>query len=158
MYLPRTIENIIQSATKHFPAPFALIDMGDDGMPKVVLELTSGFDGAFEILHYEDGKVYGFNRPYRGFLGLTSDGIYEGSSGAADSGFYTASIKKDVYREKALGYSVSGNGGTVSYHIGDSEATESEFGEFLERMWTHARENEAVWHDFTSENIASVFN
>ena len=136
---------------------FAVVDMDDDGIPEVVLELTSGFDGAFEILHYEDGRVYGFNHSYRGMTGLTADGIYEGSSGAADNGFYKASITKDTYQEEALGYSESGADGSVSYYIGKSKVTEKQYDEFLEKMWAHARENEAVWHDFTDADITSVF-
>ena len=135
---------------------FAVIDMGDDGIPKVVLELTTGFDGAFEVLHYEDGRVYGFNRPYRGMLDLTADGIYEGSNGAADSGFYKASIKKESYKEEALGYSKSGADGSESYTVGQSKVTKGQWDEFLGKMWAHARENAAVWHDFTDENITSV--
>ena len=136
---------------------FTVIDRGSNGIPMVVLELTSGFDGAFEVLHYEDGKVYGFNHSYRGMRELTTDGIYLGSSGAADGGFYKASIKKDIYKEEALGYSESGADGSISYYIGESKVTESQYDDFLEKMWAHARENEAVWHDYTDENIASFF-
>ena len=93
---------------------FAVVDMDDDGIPEVVLELTSGFDDAFEVLHYEDGKVYGFNRSYRGMTGLTSDGIYLGSNGAADGGLYKASIAKETYEQEALGYSESGADGRIS--------------------------------------------
>ena len=136
---------------------FAVVDMDDDGIPEIVLELTSGFDGAFEVLHYEDGRVYGFNHSYRGMTGLTSDGVYEGSSGAADGGFYKASITKDIYKEEALGYSESGADGSVSYYVGNSKVGESQYDEFLEKMWAHARENKAAWHDFTDANIALVF-
>ena len=136
---------------------FAVVDMDDDGIPEVVLELTSGFDGSFEVLHYEDGRVYGFNHSYRGMVGLTSDGIYEGSSGAADSGFYKACITKDTYEEEALGYSASGADGTVSYYIGKAKVSKSQYDDFLEKMWAHARANQAAWHDFTDAAIASVF-
>ena len=107
-------------------------------------------------MHYEDGKVYGFNHSYRGIIDLTSDGIYEGSSGVDDSGFYKASIKKDMYKKEALGYSESGADGSVSYSIGQSKVTEGQYNEFLEKMWAHARENPAVWYDFTDAAIASV--
>ena len=42
-------------------------------------------------------------------------------------------------------------------YIGKSNVTESQYDAFLEKMWAHARENEAVWHDFTDANITSVF-
>ena len=135
---------------------FTVIDMGSDVTPKVVLELTSGFDGAFEVLHYEDGKVYGFNHSYRGMLDLTTDGIYSGSNGAADSGFYKMSIKKDTYNEETLGYSKSGADESISYYIGESKVTESQWDEFLDKRWAYARENAAVWHDFTDADIDSV--
>ena len=107
-------------------------------------------------MHHEDGKVYGFNHSYRGLRSLTADGIYEGSSGAADGGFYKASIKKDTYTEEALGYSKSRADGSVSYYIGKSEVTKGQYDAFLDERWAHVRKNEAVWHDYTEANMASV--
>ena len=136
---------------------FAVVDMDGDGMPEIVLELTSGFDGAFEVLHYEEGTVFGFNHSYRGLLGLTSNGIYEGSNGAGVSGFFRSSFKKDTYSEEALGYTEYADDGRTTYHIGKEIVSEERYDEFLEGMWTHARENEAVWHEYTDAGVASVF-
>ena len=147
------------NAEDHIPLKvlrFTVITMRGDGIPKVVLELSSGFDGAFEILHYENGKVYGFNHPYRGISGLTADGIYSGSSGVDDGGFYTASIVKDSYTQETLGYSESGVDGTISYYIGKSNVTKTRYDAFLEKMLAHTRENPAVWHDLADADIASV--
>ncbi|MCL1927137.1 MAG: hypothetical protein FWF95_08455 [Syntrophorhabdaceae bacterium] len=137
---------------------FAVIDMDDDGMPEVVLELTTGFDGAFEVLHYEDGMVYGFNFVYRGMLGLSRNGMYVGSSGADDNSILkAASIKKDAYEEDEVAYSESGqdaNGDlVVSYYIGGSKTTEDEFNAVSQRVF----DNPVDWHDYTEANIASVF-
>ena len=135
---------------------FAVIDMNGDGAPEVVLELTSGFDGAYEVLHYENDMVYGFNHSYRAINDLTSDGIYGGSSGAADGGYYKASIKKDTYKTEALGYSQTEADGSVSYYVGTSKVTESQYEEFQEKMWAHARQLPAAWMDFTDEEIAGI--
>ena len=136
---------------------FAVVDMDGDGVPEVILELTSGFDGSFEVLHYEDGQVYGFNHPYRGIIDLTSDGIYWGSDGAADGGFYKASISKSRYETTALGYSESAADESVTHYIDGTKVSDAQYNEFLEKMWAHARENKAVWYDFIDSNIASAF-
>ena len=136
---------------------FAVIDMNGDGAPEVVLELTTGFDGAYEVLHYENDMVYGFNHSYRAISDLTSDGIYGGSSGANDSGYYKkVSINKDTYREEALGYSQTEADGSISYYVGTSKVTESQYEEFQEKMWAYARQYPAAWMDFTDEEIASI--
>ena len=141
---------------------FAVIDMDGDGIPEVVLELTTGGEGAFEVLHYEEGKVYGFHFPFRGMLDLSADGTYFASGGASDGFFYqAATIKKDVYEKKILAHSLSGldaNGDrNMSCYISDAKVTEEEYDAFSTKMWEKMQKNPAVWHDFTNANIASVF-
>ncbi|WP_234124470.1 hypothetical protein [Clostridium hydrogenum] len=42
---------------------FALVPMDGDKIPEVVLELTVGnYPEFYEILHYTNGKVYGYNQ------------------------------------------------------------------------------------------------
>lgn len=91
-------ENVITTVEK-----FALIDLDHDGTPEVVLWLNVGGNDslAFEILHYEDGVVYGFTFFYRAFNDLKSDGTFTVSSGAGDWGFCTTQfVKKHVYNRQ----------------------------------------------------------
>ena len=139
---------------------FAVIDMDGDGIPEVVLALTTGFDGAFEVMHYEDGKVYGFNHPYRGMLELTADGTYVASNGASESVFLkAASIKKDVYTTETLAYSTSSGQdiNDISYYIGDKKVSKDDYDVVTTNLWDKMNKNAAVWYEFTDADIASVF-
>ncbi|MCL1876242.1 MAG: hypothetical protein FWF87_08310 [Synergistaceae bacterium] len=137
---------------------FTVVDMDNDGTPEVVLELTTGFDGAFEVLHYEGGTVYGFNFPYRGMLDLSKDGMYLGSNGAYDSCVLKAGAIKDTYKEETVAYSESGqdaNGDltVVAYYIGSSKVTEDEYDALTKSVF----DNPAVWHDYNDSSIESAF-
>ena len=137
---------------------FAVVDMDADGIPEVVLKLSTGFDGSFEVLHYENGTVYGFNFVFRGLLSLSKDGMYFGSSGASDNSVLKASSIKDTYKAEEAAHSKSGldsNGAfTVSYYIGKSKVTEDQYYAFCENVY----DNPAVWHEYNEANIASAFN
>ena len=61
---------------------FTIIDLDGDGIREVVLILDSAVLYGYEILHYQDGTVYGYYTVPRGFKGLKVDGTYEGSSSA----------------------------------------------------------------------------
>ena len=136
---------------------FAVIDMDNDGIPELVLELTNGFDGAFEVLHYENGKVYGFNFVYRGMLNLSQDGTYLGSSGAYDACMLKAASITDSYKEEIVAWSASGQDAkgnlVLSHHIGKAKVTEAEYDALLKKMF----DNPAQWHDFTDAGIALAF-
>lgn len=71
---------------------FAIVDMDGDGTMEVVVELDTGFDGAFEVLHFMDNEVYGYNVGYRSINPLYKDGSCIGSSGAADTERYRMSF------------------------------------------------------------------
>ena len=140
---------------------FAVVDMDDDGMPEVVLDFQRTWVGV-EVLHYEDGKVYGFNRPY--MPALARDGTYDGNASFAPYNvqFYkTTSVKKGAYKVEPLAYiEYKDDGGNIditSYRIGESKVSEEEFNAFVGKISDHIQENEAVWHDFTDADIASVF-
>lgn len=66
---------------------FTVIDMDGDQMPEVVLELSLGeYPEQYEILHYSNGTVYGYNFEYRGFEMLKEDGTYCFANSATDVG------------------------------------------------------------------------
>ena len=114
---------------------FAVVDMDGDGTPEVVLELTTGFDGSYEVLHYDGGTVYGFNFPFRGMLDLSKDGMYLGSNGADDSCILKAGSIKNTYKEEVVARSGSGGYDVLAKKVFD---------------------NPAVWHDYNDANIASA--
>ena len=133
---------------------YAYINLRGDDRPTLVVELSSGFDGAFEVLRYQEGVVYGFNFGYRALLDLTNDGTAYGSNGASDGRFYRLSIEKERYKEEVLGYSKSNSDESVSYFIGDKKVTNEAYDEFVSGMG----KNKVVWQDFTDTNITSIPN
>ena len=137
---------------------FTYINLHGDDVPTLVIELSSGFDGAFEVLRYQEGTVYGFNFSYRALLEMTNDGTSYGSSGASDGTFYRLTIEKDRYKEEVLGYSKSNPDGSVSYFVGDKKVTSAAYDEFVDSMGESMGKNKAVWQDFNNTDIASDSN
>ena len=146
---------------KDFPVKverFTFINLIDDDTPTLVLELFDGLDGAFEVLRYQEGTVYGFNFGYRALMNITHDGTSFGSSGASDGSFNRLMIEKDICREVTLGKSQSNPDGSISYYIDDKKVTRAAYDEFTSGMWKSMEKKDVVWNDFTDANIASVPN
>lgn len=138
---------------------FAIVDMDGDGEKEIVLwNYTGAIDKGFEILHYQNGKVYGYHFWYRALDSLKEDGTSIASSGAA----YT-SINKIEFLEK--GYSIDtlyqselqiGSDGIdkMQYYANGEICSEEEFNEALSRQNEKA---DVVWYDLTPENVELAF-
>mgnify|MGYP001052948206 FL=1 len=61
---------------------FTIIDLDGDGIREVILMLDSNARYGYEILHYQDGTIYGYYVVPRGFEELKTDSTYQGSSSA----------------------------------------------------------------------------
>lgn len=87
-------ESVAVKATK-----FTVIDLDGDGEDEVVLwiQLNGITDYGFEILHFQEGAVYGYTLPYRTFFNLKSDGTFSFSGNAADSGIGKLRFSVDGY-------------------------------------------------------------
>ncbi|MCL1876243.1 MAG: hypothetical protein FWF87_08315 [Synergistaceae bacterium] len=139
---------------------FAVVDMDGDGIPEVVLDFQMIWVGVL-ILHYEDGKVYGFTRPY--MAALANDGTYNGNASYAPYNvqyYKVTSVKKDAYKEESLAHiEYKAEGGDIeiiSYRIGSTKVSEEEFNAFVDKVNDHIAENEAVWFEFTDANVESA--
>ena len=144
-----------------FVHDFAVIDLDADGADEVILGMWKGLGEQsliyVLILHYDDGIVYGYSLPMRGFRELKADGTFLASSSASDSRLCTIAfvkgsyvVDKYTYRESVYTDGVY-NG--VAYYINRQSATEQEWNEAIEE-WNNAPD--AMWHDFTEENILSL--
>lgn len=111
---------------------FATVDMDGDGENEIVLWISTGsLDEGFEVLHYQDGEVYGYHFWYRALNCLQEDGTFEASGGASDT-----SIRRIRFLEK--GYAID---------------TLEEFNEAL----SHQNEKASVrWNELTTENIEDI--
>ncbi len=135
---------------------FAVLDMNGDGMSEVVLELSVADEPQFyEVLHNIDGVVYGYLIVYRGLEELKSDGTFYFSSGAADGGWGKLVFESTAITTDISGYSEStqdANGLTISYFVNDEAVTAESFESFSNEQ---AGKEDAVWYEFTQENIAA---
>lgn len=133
---------------------FTVLDMDGDKIPEVVLELSCGeYGGEFEILHYMNGMVYGYNIPYRGLLQLKTDGTSIASGGAADNYIEKIRFSSNGFKYDVLGYSESSWDNdviSISYYIDNKQVTEESFKAFCNQQ--NVKED-VVWYKFSSKNI-----
>lgn len=111
----------------------ALCDLDGDGDRELIL-LLENIGGHYLILKKEDGRYYGTNRVYRGFESLQTNGVYEGSGGAAYSYYYRMVFEEETFREVLLGYTDwDDKVNTGIYYMGDVKTADEEvFQEWLE--------------------------
>ena len=137
---------------------FAVVDMDSDGMPEVVLDFGGPYHDVV-ILHYEGGKLYGFSTAYTYYL--ANDGSYNGSLQAWSFTYCKiTSIAKNTYTLETLARTEADpnkEGDTPRYYINESEVTKEKHDAVVQRLLANRQENEALWHDCTDENIATIF-
>lgn len=137
---------------------FSLVDMDGDGVPELLLWITTGdqepetgYDWGYEILKYQEGTVYGYSIWYRGLRELKEDGSFWFSGGLSYFGFGTLEFKgKDVLTVE-LACSKTADDGTVTCFVEGKEVTGEAFREAEARQ---AEKPNAVWYEYTGENVA----
>lgn len=138
---------------------FAIVDMDGDGENEIVLCISTGsIDEGFEVLHYQDGEVYGYHFWYRALEDLAEDGTFIGSGGTSDT-----SIKKIKFLEKGYAidtlyessshYNVDGVN-EIQYYANGEICSEEEFNE---AMSYQDKKTRVVWYELTSENVDLAF-
>jgi hypothetical protein len=143
--------NVTASATK-----FAIVDLDNDGTPEIILRLAVSFDDyyGFEVFRCQNGAIYGYTLYYRSFMGLKANGTFSFSSGAADNGFGRVTFTETAYTIDEITYCESSydsnNNMSVLYFVNQQNATEAEF---LSAVNRQGEEPDAIWYDFTDENI-----
>ena len=128
-------DSVTVKATK-----FTIIDLDDDGEDEVVLwlQLNGISDYGFEILHYQEGAVYGYTLPYRTFFNLKSDGTFTFSGNAADS------------RIGKLRFSVDGY--AIEDIIGEGYSEEINVA-----MNQQEAKNDVSWYDLFADGVNRAF-
>lgn len=143
---------------------FAVIDLDGDNRMEFIISIDSGelHDIVFLIFHYEDKKVYEYTLAYREFEGLKIDGTFNVSGGHTNhgigrlsfqkNGLETASLITDkfTYITDETADNESESGLSVSYYVNHALSTKAEFDKALT---TQENKPDAVWYDFTEENM-----
>ena len=120
---------------------FSIVDLDGDGESEAVLQVidVAGDMGGFLVLHREGGEVRGYPRSYREFESLKTDGTYGFTSPTGmEWGICTGGFSGKEYTPKTL---VSGK---------DEE-------EYNAAMAEQGQKPDAVWYEFTDENIERAF-
>ena len=143
---------------------FAVVDLDGDGADEVLVYAcgVAGDMGGYLLLHQEAGNIYGmaFNSTISGhscFLELKTDGTFKHLD---PTGTDWMSITRVGFR--STGYviddlasaSASDHGDFDSFLVNHQEATKAEFEAVLAAQ---DAKPDAVWYDFTEENIYDVF-
>lgn len=137
---------------------FTLVDMDRDNIPEVILELSiNDSSEQYEMLHYKDGSVYGYNFVHRGLEMLKADGTYTYASSAADVGVQRiTNFTQDAVETETLGYAQSDYSDSESeteifYFIRNVAVTKEEFDVFYNEQ--QDQKKDAQWYDFSTENL-----
>mgnify|MGYP002509774749 CR=1 FL=1 len=147
-------DSVTISATK-----FAIIDIDDDGEDEIVLwlQINGISDYGFEILHYQNGEIYGYTLQYRAFMNLKTDGTFSFSGGAADSGIGKMIFSETGYRISTQAYSQSGydsnNELTVQYFVNDESCSEDEFNDVIN---VQEQKADVEWYDLSENNVNTI--
>jgi hypothetical protein len=142
-------------------AKFAIIDMDGDGKVEIVLwlQINGISDYGFEILHYQNGEIYGYTLQYRAFMNLKTDGTFLFSDGAADSGIGKMIFSETGYSVSAQAYSQSGydsnNELTVQYFVNDESCSEDEFNDVINGQEQKA---DVEWYDLSENNVNTILD
>lgn len=139
---------------------FAIIDLDGDGENEIVLWLLINgvSDYGFEILRYQDEKVYGYTLPYRAFMNLKTDGTFEFSGGVADSGIGKLKFLEDGYTIEKLVYSDSQynaeNELKVQYFAYGEACSEEEYNTAMSQQ---EAKKDVSWYELTADSVNLAF-
>lgn len=113
---------------------FTVVDLDGDGENEVVLWILVNevSDYGFEILHYQEGTVYGNTLSYRSFYDLKADGTFWWSGGAANSGVGRLTFAED--------------GRAVRVELVDDVDS-----------WKHEEQADVTWYDLSADSVNRVF-
>lgn len=134
---------------------FAALDLDGDGQNEVILSVSgvAGDMGGKLILHQIEDQIYGYQTDSRTLTSLKADGTgsYSDPTGTAEIGICTvSSFTTTGYTLKKISYGIGTYQGLTEFVVNEQPATESEYLSAIEQQ---EKKTDAVWHEFTSENI-----
>ena len=160
-----TIEELGQAVTDDgsitvSAAKFAVIDLDGDGEDETVLwlQINDSTDYGFEVLHRQDGEIYGYTLQYRAFMDLKTDGTFTFSSGAADSGIGKMIFSGTEYSitEQACSQSKYDpeKEWSIQYFVNGEPCSEDAFHDVVN---SQEQKTDVKWYELSDDNINAVF-
>lgn len=135
---------------------FTVVDMDSDEKPEVVLELTpspSEHPEFYEVLHYMEGKVYGYIQVYRGLMALKTDGTFGFSGGVSHFGYGKLKFEPSASVMETVAEYMADEHAAV-FTIGNKSVSEEAFRSFSIEQ---DGKKDAAWHAFSEENLNAMF-
>ena len=138
---------------------FAVQELDGDGDAEVVLSVQgiSGDTGGSLILHRMGGQVYGYRVRYNAFSWLKADSTYYYSdpSNMVEHGIcFITGFTETGYTTEKITYGRGPYIGWDTFVVDYQPATEREY---YAAINIQNDKPDAVWYDFTEENIKSVY-
>ncbi|MBN1777058.1 MAG: hypothetical protein JW811_02960 [Clostridiales bacterium] len=112
---------------------FAVTDLDMNGNPELLLQLSEDF--GYELLRYDNGRVYGYPFVARAMEAVTADGEIHGSSGADNFGWYRICFHGAALRTIVICWKYDEEAPAFRYMIGDTEGTEEDFTALNDTLW-----------------------
>ncbi|MDP4178943.1 MAG: hypothetical protein Q8900_11465 [Bacillota bacterium] len=140
---------------------FTILDMDEDKSPEVVLELSTSDNTPmyFEILHYMNDTVYGYNAAYNHLQMLKSDGTFFNDDNAFyrydGAGYGKVIFELNGYENDRLCNMELNGLSSVSpisyfYFINNKPVTEEKYKSFVSKQ---DAKQDANWYEFSTKNI-----
>ena len=105
------------------------IDIDHDGEVELIVLMTTGYDGCYEIFDYIDGTVYGHQLGYRSIVSLYEEGYCLGTSGADTWDVYYFNFTTTSYTANDVAGCRGGE-----YYILDETVTKEEYDNYINEM------------------------
>lgn len=131
---------------------FTIVDMNADGILEVVVWYNNDLDdlSVYLVLHYDEGKVQGFNFTSRDMMNLKTDGTYSFWNKDIDNGCGNLSLTSASFDKNILAYSKSG----LEYSVLGEIVTEEEFDSYMDEQ---DAKTDLTWYDFNKQDIENFF-
>ena len=153
-------ENVLLSEYKantgYSVKKYTVLDLNDDRDPEMVLWLGYGTNdyAGFLVLYRDGDTVYAHGFPYRGFNGLSGDGVYTSSSSAFNMSILKLDFDGDTCTETVLARREGdGSPESVTYYIEDRIGTAEEFEKYFKRYNSRSIPD---WYSYDIEEITDI--
>ncbi len=139
-----TISELQYGYENHYDiANFTVVDLDGNTIPEVILEVEEYF--GYIILNYQDGRIIGNAKPYRGFGDLKKEGLFYSSSGAGHN-----QVNRLYFTGETWESNILAEHDEMQYFVKDSIADETAWKKAYEEF---DKKESAEWYEFTPENI-----
>ena len=127
---------------------YIVLDFDGDGERELAVMMQESHATCFiEVFDLQEGKVYAYENPYRGFLNICTDGTLFGSSGASINRHYRVRFDNNTVVKEAI----AGQKGSIWYIL-DKEVPKEEFDDFVNRRYL-GEDKSVSWSSSTLDEV-----